>query len=146
MLFEKTRCNGKAKSRRGSRLRRGAVTVEMAFALPVLILTTFSGIEFSRVNFIRNSIENAAYEGAREGIIPGATAEECRAAANTMINAIGIAGATVTVSPNPLTNSAETVTVNISVPLTLANGYVTPRFYLGKSIVTEIQLPRERQL
>ena len=124
--------------------RRGAETVEFAIALPVLILLVFTGIEFSRVNMIRNSIENAAYEGAREGIVPGASAADCRAAAESLLKIVQVNGAKVTVTPDPLPNSADSVEVTVTVPITTANGYVTPRFYLGKQLSASVALGREK--
>lgn len=118
--------------------RRAAVTVEFAFALPILLGGIFTGIEFARVNMIRNTIENAAYEGARTGVVPGATAAECENAAQQIIDLIGVAGA-VPVA----TITADDVTVTVSVPLTASNGYITPKYYLGKSLQSSITLPLE---
>ncbi|MBX3440075.1 MAG: pilus assembly protein, partial [Planctomycetaceae bacterium] len=56
--------------------RGGATTVELAIVLPVLFLFVFSAIEFSRLNMLRHLASVAAYEGARQGIVLGATADE----------------------------------------------------------------------
>ena len=125
--------------------RRAAVTVEFAIALPILILFTFTGIEFARVNMIRNTAANAAYEGARAGIVPGATAAECEAAANQLLNLVEINGGSAVATPNPILPDSDSVTVVVTIPITSANSFVTPQFYLGKSIVSTISLPRERQ-
>ena len=42
-----------------------------------MFLFMFAGMEFSRANMIRNVIENAAFEGARQGVVPGADAADC---------------------------------------------------------------------
>lgn len=126
-----------------SRKRIGALTVEFALSAPVLFLFTFSGVEFARVNMIRNSIENAAYEGARTGIIPGATAADCEAAAQDVLDAIQLAQSTITVAPAVIQPDSPTVSVTIGVPITTANGYITPKFYLGTTMTTSITLPRE---
>ena len=63
------------------RTRTAAVVVEFAICAPILFLFFFASLEFSRVNMIRQSVENAVYEGARRGIVPGATAANCRASA-----------------------------------------------------------------
>ena len=125
--------------------RNGAVTVEFAIALPLLIMFTFTAIEFARVNMIRNTTVNAAYEGARQGILPGATASECEVAANQLLNFVQISGGTAVVTPNPILPSSESITVTVSVPTTAANLFVTPRFYIGRTIVSSVSLPRERQ-
>lgn len=124
--------------------RKGAVTVEFAIALPILIAFTFTGVEFARVNMIRNTVANAAFEGARQGIVPGATSAECEAAADQLLNLVEIAGGTAAVTPNPILPSSDSVTVTVTVPITSANSFVTPQFYLGSTIVSSVTLPRER--
>ena len=92
---------------------------------------------------LRNTIENAAFEGARMGIIPGATASEAKTAAEDLVNSLQINDSTVTVSPTTIVASTEEVTVTVTAPMTMANHYVTPRFFLGKTLSASITLPRE---
>ena len=75
-----------AASRRAAR-RRGATTVELALTLPILFLLVFGAIEFSRAHMLQHTTEIAATEAARQAIVPGATAEECR---NTCLQELGI--------------------------------------------------------
>ncbi len=56
------------------------MTVEFAICFPLLLLFFFAAFEFCRANMIRQTADNAAYEGARRAIVPGATAEDARAA------------------------------------------------------------------
>jgi Flp pilus assembly protein TadG len=123
--------------------RRGAVTVEFALAFPILLLFTFAGIEFSRVNMIRNTAINAAYEGARKGTVPGATSAECELAANQLLNFVDINGGTAVASPSTIQPDTESVTVTVTVPITSANSFITPQYFFGKTIVTSVTLPRE---
>ncbi|TDK25720.1 pilus assembly protein [Arthrobacter crusticola] len=48
---------------------RGAVAVELAFVLPLLLLILIGSIEYGRVFFIQNSLTHAAREGARNGAV-----------------------------------------------------------------------------
>ncbi len=131
-------------TRTASRIhRRGAVTVEMAVAAPVLFLFVFAGVEFSRVNMIRNTIEYAAYEGARRGVLPGATAANCEAVTQDLLDIIGVADSTITVTPPVIRADTEEVTVAVEVPLTISNCYITPKYYLGSTLRTSVTLPRE---
>ena len=125
--------------------KRGAVTVEFAIALPILLLFVFSGIEFARVNMIRNAANNAAYAGARKGIVPGATTTECILACNDALNILGLSGFVVTASPSVIQPDTEFVTCTVSVPISSSNSFVTPRFYMGKTLNASITLPRERR-
>ena len=123
--------------------RRGATAVEFALVVPILLLFVFGAFEFSRANMLRNTIENAAFEGARKGIIPGATAGEAQAAAEALLSSLHVNDSTVTVSPSPIVASTESITVTVTAPMTMANHYVTPQFFLGKTLTASITLPCE---
>jgi Flp pilus assembly protein TadG len=97
--------------------RAGALTVEMAFALPILLLIVFSAVDFARLNMLRNSAENAAYEAARRAIVPGATATQASDAAKKVLKAVGASNCTVTITPATLTEDTTQVTVKVEIPL-----------------------------
>ena len=96
--------------------RTAAVVVEFAICAPILFLFFFASLEFSRVNMIRQSVENAVYEGARRGIVPGATAANCRASAQAVLNSISAGGATINVTPTVITKDTPEVTVAVYRP------------------------------
>ena len=57
-----------------SRLQRtGAFTVEFAICSGIFFTILLAGFEFARFMYARHSIEQAAYESARVGIVPGKT-------------------------------------------------------------------------
>jgi Flp pilus assembly protein TadG len=97
--------------------RRGAVSVEFALVVPILFLFIFGIIEFARLNMLRNSIENAAYEGARRGIIPGATADNAKDEALLVMKAVSVHNAKVDVSPPTIDSTTPQITVTVNVPL-----------------------------
>ncbi len=123
--------------------RHGVTTVEFAFVISALVMVIFAGLEFARVNIIRNTIENAAYEGARVGMVPGATNLECTAAAQAYLDLIGIQNSTVTTLPNTIDDNTTDVTVTVSVPMDIQNGYVFPTYFIGDTLGASITLPRE---
>ena len=125
-------------------VRRAATAVEFALTAPILFLLLFAGIEFARANIVLHSLENAAYEGARRGIPPGANASDCQSAAQLVLNVAAVTDSTITVTPATITSDTETITVSVQAPMNLANGYVTPQFYLGKTLQSSITLTRER--
>ena len=49
--------------------RKGAVTVEAAFVLPILIVMMFAIFEYGRFAFVRNVIDHASREGARFAVV-----------------------------------------------------------------------------
>lgn len=97
--------------------RTGAVTVEFALVAPILFLFIFGIIEFARLNMLRNTIENAAYEGARRGIVPGATISAIEARAREELGIININNASIDVTPAVIETNTPEISVTVSVPL-----------------------------
>ena len=127
----------------GSQTRSAAVVVEFAICAPILFMLFFASLEFSRVNMIRQSIENAVYEGARRGIVPGATAADCRSAAQAVLNSVFARDATISVTPTVITQDTSEVTVAVTVPVN-NNSWVVPVFFANKTISSAMTLKRER--
>jgi Flp pilus assembly protein TadG len=117
--------------------------VEFAICVPILLLFFFAALEFSRVNMIRQTVENAIYEGCRRGIVPGATAANCRAAAQAVLNTISVQSATINVSPAVITRDTPQITVDIAIPVN-NNSWVAPLFFDGKVVSNSMTLRRER--
>lgn len=123
-------------------LRRGATAVETALAAPLLFLVFFAGLEFARANMVRNVTENAALEGARAGIVPGAVAQDCIDKANAELLKLKINGASVVVDPPIIRPTTPRVAVSVSVPLS-QNSLPLSKFVIGKTLVQSISLTRE---
>ena len=129
-----TVCNG--------RFRKGAALVEFAITLPILFTVLFAAIEFSRVNAIRHSVANAAYEGARRGVVPGATETDTQSAATAILTAVCVRDAVVTVNPSVITEDTSEITVTIDVPLN-QNTWITPKFFRDDILTSSCTLTRE---
>ncbi len=97
--------------------RRGGLTIEFGFALPVLILLTVGLIDASMLLWSSSTIENAAAEGARYAVVNGASAPTPASAADieTYIRtqAVGVPATAldvdVTWQPNNQSGSRVTV-------------------------------------
>ncbi len=123
--------------------RRATAVVEMAVVMPIVFIICFGLIEISRLLMLQHTADAAAYEAAREGMVPGATANEAIAAANVLLNADGLKGTSVTVSPDVITESTPVLTVSVSIPVS-QNSWLN-FFSLGSSTITsEISLYCER--
>jgi Flp pilus assembly protein TadG len=130
-------------TRNNRKQRRGATAVEFALTAPVFILFLLAAFEFGWLNVVRHTADNAAYEAARMAIVPGATVAEATTKATTLLNVVGARGATVTVSPNPVTVNTDAVTVNIRIPMN-QNGLIVPRFTGNTTIEAQSTLRTER--
>lgn len=123
--------------------RCGAAVVEFAITAPILFLLVFAAIEFSRANMLVHTANIAATSGARAGIISGATAEDCQQAVYDELQPLGVNEAYVTVKPEVITPSTDMITIGVLVPINTKNCYLTPRFFLGDSVVKVVSITRE---
>jgi len=137
------RSQSNRRSRPGFRLggRHGAAAVEFALTAPLFFLFLFAGMEFSRANILRNLCDNAALEGARAGVVPGATADRCIATANRSLEILGVRNATVEVEPDLLTPSTRELTVRVTIPMS-DNALPMSQFVLGHTLEREATLKR----
>jgi Flp pilus assembly protein TadG len=123
--------------------RRGATTVEFALTAPILFALVLGAIEFSRANMLVHTTAIAATEAARRSIIPGATANDVRLKALDELDNVGIVDATVKVDPEVIDDDTAQVTVDLTVPVTMRNGYGLSRVFLGKQVFKSVTLQRE---
>ncbi len=125
------------------RNRTGATAVEFALVAPIFFLLLLASFEFSRLNVIRHTADNAAYEAARIAMVPGATANEAVAEANRIMNIARARGITVTVNPAILGPNTNQITVTVDVPLD-QNGWITPKFTASRTMRSVSTLRAER--
>ncbi len=128
--------------RRRRAARRGAVTLEFAVVAPLLFMFLFAAFEFSRANMVRHTADIAAYEGARRGMVPGATVDDVRACVREFLRNTHIKAESIEVSPSVISQETQYVTVDVSVPMD-RNAWVTPRFLCGKKLNAKCTLARE---
>lgn len=126
----------------GNARRAGTTTVEFEMVAPLVFLFFFAAFEYSRMTMIRHGAELAAYEGARRGIVPGATAADVVNCANRVLATVGTRSASVAVSPNPITAQTGQITVDIQVPLD-DNSWIAPHFLRGQRFQRAFTLRRE---
>lgn len=123
--------------------RRGAVVVEFAIIAPVFFLIIFAMFEFSRMQVMRHTADNAAYEAARVAMVPGATAADAENEATRILGIVGARDATVTVTPAVITRATEQVTVEVAVPMR-RNALIAPRFSGNEVLRSRSTLRTER--
>jgi len=125
-----------------ARRRRGALTVEFALVAPLAFLVFFASFEFSRMNMVRHTIDIAAYEGARRGIVPGATAADVTDRVNQVLAQVSVADSQVTVTPGAIDNRTRQVTVDVQTPMD-SNGFVAASFFNNLTVQSQSTLARE---
>jgi len=122
--------------------RRGTVAVEFAITAGVALLFFFASFEFCRVAMIRHTVDNAVYEGARVGIVPGATSREVQTKATQILKTLGLRNATVSVTPKKIRDTTDQLTVDITVPVD-KNTFGVSLFFTGKQVRRELTMLRE---
>jgi Flp pilus assembly protein TadG len=129
----------KKQSRTG---REGAVAVEFALVLPLLFLVLFGFFEISRASMIQHATEAAAYEGARAGIVPGATQQEVENQVAFVLNSVGVNDFTVNVEQNVVVGPDLKIRVTVNVPFS-ATTTGTLLFGAGTSFTGQTLLAQE---
>lgn len=124
--------------------RKGAVMVEFALVVPVFILLLFTCIEFTRLNMIRNLMQDAAYYATRHCIVPGATAAEAEAEAMRMLSAMGTQDVSIVINDgNGLDENSSAVSVRITVPIA-SNALLASQFTGELTLEAESTMRTER--
>lgn len=123
--------------------RRGGVLVEFALVLPVIMFTFACMVEISRVMLLQHTADTAAYEGARSGMIPGATAANAVNTATELLTAAGLRTTKVTVTPSAIDETTPLITVLVEVPVS-QNYWISPMLFQNTIVKSEVTLFSER--
>ncbi len=124
--------------------RDGAAVVELALALPVLVMLVMGTLEICELVFLKHSMSIASYEGARLGARKTATAAQVIERCESILSGRRVSGGSVTVSPTSLTGipRGTEIQVQIRAPLQLnsTTGMVIDR---GLEVVQSTTMLRE---
>src|SRR4051812_10845000 len=96
---------------------RGNAVLEAALVLPILTSLTFGTIEYGHFYFVKHTVEGAAREGARAGIVATAVNGDVTTAVQNVMTAAGYTGAqyAVTISPANVSGMAAGGAVTVTV-------------------------------
>ncbi len=120
------------------RIRSGTTTVEFALVVPIIFTMFLGAIELTRMNFIRQTAANAAYEGARKAIVPGNTASDAQTEALRLLTTLGVRnGAVVAVA-----SASNRVTVTVTIPIN-QNSWGLSRFTRNLNVIQSCSLTLE---
>lgn len=123
--------------------RRGAYVVEMALALPVIFLVTFSGFELMYFFKARHTANQAAYAAARQLVVPGGRVEDAYAAANRIAEVHMLQVDAISVTPEVITRDTRQVTVEINIRF--LSEWSFARLFAGQSIIARCTLAHENR-
>ena len=124
--------------------RSGVAIVEFSVTLPILVLIVLGTIEATSMIFLEQSLEIAAYEGARVAIVPNTEAVNCVLASQRILDARGVDGANVTVSPANFPSQPYGTPITVTVTASCAaNALFAPMFYSGRNATAEVTMMKE---
>src|SRR3954470_24634319 len=95
------------------RARRGSEVLEAAMVFPILLALAFGTVEFGYYFYVEHNLESAAREGARAGIVPGASNEDIVSAVNEVMHQSGYAASDY--DPPEITPDDEYLKVEVRV-------------------------------
>ena len=119
--------------------------MEFAIVAPLFFLLIFGMIEFGRMVMVQQIITNGSREGARIAVLDGTSTAEIATAVEAYLQNASIAGADVTISPDP-PNSAgygEPVSVTVSIPFNQVSWLPSPMFLGGNTMTATTVMRRE---
>jgi Flp pilus assembly protein TadG len=115
----------------------GALAVEVALTSIILFLFVLAGLEFGRMNMLRHTLNNAAYEGARKALVPKATDQEIRTAVEKMLRTVAAN------NPRILIHRANgTVTVQVELDAS-RQGWMVPLYFRSRTLRSSVTLAEE---
>lgn len=99
-------------SKTNERRRSGVAALELALVLPIFLIAVFGILEFGRAMMVQQVLTNAAREGARRAVIPGATDAQVTSLVQNYLANTTVSTGTSTVSPSLSTaRSHDAITV-----------------------------------
>lgn len=123
--------------------RQAAVLVEFSMVLPIVVFTFASMIEISRVMLLQHTADAAAYEGARQGMVPGATATQATEAANALLSIAELEGTKVIITPDVITEATSIISVDVEIPIA-ENCWIIPLLIKDFAVSSSVTLFCER--
>jgi Flp pilus assembly protein TadG len=123
--------------------RAGAAIVELALTLPIILFLLTCLLEFSRALMLKQTVDSAAYEGARAAVVVGSTPQAARDSVDALMKATRLKQWVTDIDPLVFDNQTSTVSVRVAVSVA-DNSWITPFFFQGRIISSTVTLLTER--
>ncbi len=98
--------------------RRGTATVELALCLPVIVLIAFGAVEGASMIFLKQTLVQSAYEGAKVAIRRNVTSADVEAATRSVLAGRSLQQARVEINPSniELARRGDVILVRVTAP------------------------------
>jgi len=123
--------------------RAGAAVVEFAVCLPLIVLIVLGTIEAGSLLFLKQTLVQAAYEGAKVAIVNG-DPDQVEAVVDAVAASRNLTGVNVQFTPSDLASvpAGETITITISAPGD-ANSLIPFGPFRNQTVQTSASMVRE---
>ena len=132
-------------SGRNKQRRNGGAVVEFAIVAPLLILLVFGLIEYARIEMVLQTMNSAAQEACRAGVVPGSTSADVSAAASDSLKGGLVSSFNVSVAPAEVATlkAGDTFSVTVQVPIDKISWLPSPIVARGKQLKAQCTMRRE---
>lgn len=117
-----------------ARTRKGAVTVEFALVLPLIVLMFLGTLEMGRGLNVKHSLQEAARAGCRLAVLEGSTNDDIDGIAIGSLQPAGVGNYTITVEPTDYQAAEEGDSINVTISTTYSEVSWFAPFFLDKDI------------
>ena len=123
--------------------RAGAAVVEFAVCLPLIVLIVLGTIEAGSLLFLKQTLVQAAYEGAKVAIVNG-DPDQVEAVVDAVAASRNLTGVNVQFTPSDRASvpAGETITITISAPGD-ANSLIPFGPFRNQTVQTSASMVRE---
>jgi Flp pilus assembly protein TadG len=124
--------------------RQGAVSVELAFVIPVLLLLIFGVIESCNLIYLKQSLTVAAYEGARAAIAEGTSVTVVSERADQVLLDRKVKSPSITITPSNFTEASygSYIAVEVTSPYSV-NSIIPGWFFNSVSLKSKVRMMKE---
>ncbi len=126
------------------RARRGAYAVEFALCATVFFSSIFGCFELARYMYVRQALDQTAYEAARTGVISGASSAEVELRAQSLLAAYGVTVASLEVLPQTIDENTREISVTITCDFA-QNSWLVGHYVSDEPMVATVTLDHENQ-
>jgi Flp pilus assembly protein TadG len=125
-------------------LGRGAVAVEMAVVLPLLILLIVGIVESTNLIYLKQSLTISAYEGVRAAITTSATTADVADRANQIIADRKVKGSSIAIIPADFQAAGYGTYISVKVSAAYGSNSLMPGwFFTGTTLSSEVKMMKE---
>jgi Flp pilus assembly protein TadG len=123
--------------------KRGAVAVEFAVITPVFILIFLFTVDLCNNIFMKQSLQTAAYEGARTAIVPGSNIYDIETKVQETATARNVGPVTVTIVPSNFDTAPIGTFITIEVQATKSSPSLLSQFNPNSNVVERVSMMKE---